>query len=145
MSINDYKIRNYKAGAKSQKPWSENVSQALSSGCHDASVCFKRKPGSISPRVIAFAQNTREEVRILGEDGNVAGCVSAESGSHQTTYLSVRHKRKDSTKESGESSFFRAGSYGKFEPTQASGTLDCGHLNTIGNGTPCLVVQTKGA
>ena len=34
----------YKAGAKSVHPWSENVSQALSSGCHDASVCFlKRK------------------------------------------------------------------------------------------------------
>ena len=38
------------------------------------------------PCVIAFAQNTREEVRDLG---NVAGCVSAESGSHQTTYVAV--------------------------------------------------------
>ena len=42
--------------------------------------------------VIAFAQNTREEVRVLGTDGNVAGCVSAESGSHQTTYVCVRKK-----------------------------------------------------
>lgn len=39
------------------------------------------------PKVLAFAQNTREEVRILGDDGNVAGCVSAESGTHQTTYI----------------------------------------------------------
>lgn len=45
------------------------------------------------PRVIAFAQNTREEVRILGEDGNVAGCVSAESGTHQTTYLVLPKRR----------------------------------------------------
>lgn len=46
------------------------------------------------PRVVAFAQNTREEVRILGEDGNVAGCVSAEGGTHQTTYVCVSSRRK---------------------------------------------------
>lgn len=48
---------------------------------HALIVCETKK------RIVAFAQNTREEVRILGEDGNVAGCVSAESGSHQTTYV----------------------------------------------------------
>lgn len=32
----------YKAGSKSKKPWSENVSQALSSECHDASVCLSK-------------------------------------------------------------------------------------------------------
>ena len=48
------------------------------------------KDSSISKsNVVAFAQNTREEVRILGDDGNVAGCVSAESGTHQTTYVMV--------------------------------------------------------
>ena len=40
---------------------------------------------------IAFAQNTREEVRNLC---NVAGCVSAESGTHQTTYV-VNQKRRN--------------------------------------------------
>ena len=55
------------------------------------------------PRVVAFAQNTREEVRILGDDGNVAGCVSAESGTHQTTYLCVPKRRNvpHRTSESG--------------------------------------------
>lgn len=43
------------------------------------------------PCVIAFTQNHREEVRDLG---NVAGCVSAESGTHQTTYLAVPKRRK---------------------------------------------------
>lgn len=41
-------------------------------------------------KVMAFAQNTREEVRAIGGDGNVAGCVSAESGTHQTTYVCIR-------------------------------------------------------
>ena len=43
-------------------------------------------------RVKAFTQNTREEVRDLG---NCAGCVSAETGTHQTTYVCVRQMRKD--------------------------------------------------
>lgn len=37
--------------------------------------------------VKAFTQNTREEVRDLGD---VSGCISAESGTHQTTYVCVR-------------------------------------------------------
>ena len=41
------------------------------------------------PIVRAFAQNTREEVRDLG---NLAGCVSAETGSHQTTYVCIRNR-----------------------------------------------------
>ena len=47
------------------------------------------------PRVIAFAQNTRDEVRILGEDGNVAGCVAAQAGMKQQTYLCIRRNRKN--------------------------------------------------
>lgn len=48
---------------------------------HALIVCEKKST------VRAFAQNTREEVRDLG---NCAGCVSAESGSHQTTYVCIR-------------------------------------------------------
>lgn len=34
------------ASEKSKKPWSKDISQALSAGCHDASVCLvKRKKG----------------------------------------------------------------------------------------------------
>ncbi len=51
---------------------------------HALIVCEKK------PKVRAFAQNTREEVRLLGD---VAGCVSAESGSHQTTYLCIKKGR----------------------------------------------------
>lgn len=41
--------------------------------------------------VDAFAQNTREEVRLLGD---VAGCISAETGTHQTTYVCIKRKRR---------------------------------------------------
>ena len=54
---------------------------------HSLIVCEKR------PTVVAFAQNTREEVRVLGTDGNVAGALSAESGTHQTTYIAVQRKK----------------------------------------------------
>ena len=49
----------------------------------------------IRPEVIAFAQNTMDEVRILGEDGNLAGCVAAHAGMKQQTYLCIRRKRKN--------------------------------------------------
>jgi hypothetical protein len=42
--------------------------------------------------VIAFAQNTRNEVRILGSDGQVAGALAAEPGMKQQTYLVVKKK-----------------------------------------------------
>lgn len=59
---------------------------------HALIVCEK-KPG-----VLAFAQNTREEVRVLGDDGSVAGCVSAEGGSHQTTYVCIKKRRGNESK-----------------------------------------------
>ena len=36
---------------------------------------------------VAFAQNTRDEVRMIGGDGSVAGALSAEPGMKQQTYL----------------------------------------------------------
>lgn len=51
----------------------------------------------VSPKketgVVAFAQNTREEVRVIGDDGQVCGALSASSGTHQTTYIAVAKKR----------------------------------------------------
>lgn len=52
---------------------------------HALIVCEPRQ------KVDAFAQNTREEVRSLGD---VAGCVSAEPGTHQTTYVCINKRRK---------------------------------------------------
>jgi len=41
---------------------------------------------------IAFAQNTRDEVRVLGEDGKVAGALAAEPGMKQQTYIAFSSK-----------------------------------------------------
>ena len=38
---------------------------------------------------------------------------------------------------------FRCGSFWQFVPSAASGTLECGHSASVGNGTPCLVVQRQ--
>lgn len=44
--------------------------------------------------VVSFTQNTREEVRVIG-DGNVAGCLASEAGTHQTTFLCIsNHSQK---------------------------------------------------
>ena len=51
---------------------------------HALIVCEKKQS------IRAFAQNTREEVRMLGD---VAGCVSAEPGTHQTTYVCVNRRK----------------------------------------------------
>ena len=40
--------------------------------------------------VLAFTQNSRDEVRVIGDDGEVSGSLSAEPGTHQTTYLAYR-------------------------------------------------------
>ncbi len=37
--------------------------------------------------VVAFTQNTRDEVRQIAGDGQIAGALSAEAGMHQTNYL----------------------------------------------------------
>ena len=38
---------------------------------------------------VAFAQNTRDEVRLIGGDGSHAGALSAEPGAKQQTYVAV--------------------------------------------------------
>jgi len=45
---------------------------------------------SLQSTVVAFAQNSRDEVRVMGEDGEIAGSLSAETGTHQTTYLAFQ-------------------------------------------------------
>ena len=77
-------------GGRQMQVLKEDVSPCIllnGAKAHALIVCEKK------PTVVAFAQNTREEVRVLGEDGNVAGALSAESGTHQTTYLCVRKPR----------------------------------------------------
>lgn len=51
----------------------------LNSGSHEGQ--------NIQPSVLAFAQNTRDEVRLLGGDGSLSGALAARAGAKQTTYV----------------------------------------------------------
>lgn len=42
------------------------------------------------PPAVSFAQNTRDEVRLVGGDGSLAGCLSAQTGAKQQTYVAER-------------------------------------------------------
>ena len=46
-----------------------------------------------TPQAIAFTQNSRDEVRQVGGDGQVAGALSAEGGMHQTNYLAFKESQ----------------------------------------------------
>jgi DNA (cytosine-5)-methyltransferase 1 len=40
-----------------------------------------------SPHAVAFAQNTRDEVRLISGDGQITGALAAEPGMKQQTYV----------------------------------------------------------
>jgi hypothetical protein len=48
--------------------------------------CHPLAAGAHAP-AIAFAQNTRDEVRLIGGDGEIAGALAAQPGMKQTTYI----------------------------------------------------------
>ena len=45
-----------------------------------------------TPQAVAFAQNTRDEVRLVGGDGEIAGALAAQPGMKQTTYIAFSAK-----------------------------------------------------
>jgi DNA (cytosine-5)-methyltransferase 1 len=49
---------------------------------HDSSPCADR-----GQNVVAFQQNTRDEVRLMGGDGGIAGALAAQPGMKQQNYL----------------------------------------------------------
>ena len=55
----------------------------------DVRVPLRTAGGHGAPAIIPFAQNTRDEVRIVGDDdgAHVSGALSAHAGMKQTTYL----------------------------------------------------------
>jgi len=55
-------------------------------GCLRASTGGGDKPHVLAP-AMAFAQNSRDEVRMLGGDGEIVGALAAQPGMKQTTYV----------------------------------------------------------
>jgi DNA (cytosine-5)-methyltransferase 1 len=61
---------------------------ASTTDCHTA--LRSRAPGqseASTTTVVAFTQNSRDEVRQINGDGQIAGALSAEAGMHQTNYV----------------------------------------------------------
>jgi DNA (cytosine-5)-methyltransferase 1 len=48
--------------------------------------------------VVAFTQNSRDEVRQIDGDGQIAGALAAEAGMHQTNYLAFANRTRDGVK-----------------------------------------------
>lgn len=48
--------------------------------------------------VVAFTQNSRDEVRQINGDGQLAGALSAEAGMHQTNYIAFANRTRDGIK-----------------------------------------------
>lgn len=55
---------------------------------HDSSPCADR-----GQNVVAFTQNTRDEVRQINGDGRIVGALSAESGMKQTNYIALKESQ----------------------------------------------------
>jgi DNA (cytosine-5)-methyltransferase 1 len=54
---------------------------------HDSSPCVDR-----GPDVVAFTQNTRDEVRYINGNGQITGALAASSGMKQTNYIAFSSK-----------------------------------------------------
>jgi hypothetical protein len=54
--------------------------------------------GGGQPQAVAFTQNTRDEVRKINGDVQIAGALSAESGMHQTNYVAFANRSRDGVK-----------------------------------------------
>ena len=92
------------------------VGPTLQAGTHEAQ--------NIQPSVLAFAQNTRDEVRIQG-DGTISGALAAQPGMKQQTYVAAPISMADDTQNAAVD-------------VDMSGTLKVG-------GAPPLVALTLGA
>ena len=66
-----------------------DLSPTLRAGGHSGS----HQNGGVMPAV-AFTQNSRDEVRIIGGDGQIAGALCADPGMKQTTYLAASAVRR---------------------------------------------------
>ena len=74
-----------------------------------------------NPLVVSMAQNTRDEVRIVGGDGQIAGALPAEPGMKQQTYVVSTAYKLDST---ASNSMKSANPHSGFHETQVAACLD---------------------
>ena len=69
-------------------PWDVQSKRIYSINSASPTLCAAEKRGS-QPPAVAFAQNTRDEVRLIGGDGDIAGALAAYPGAKQQTYICI--------------------------------------------------------
>ncbi|TPM39601.1 DNA (cytosine-5-)-methyltransferase [Mesorhizobium sp. B2-3-4] len=68
----------YGLSTQQEPKWAEDLSPTLT---------IPSKSGGGQPTAVAFAQNSRDEVRLQDGDGQIVGALAAEPGMKQTTYV----------------------------------------------------------
>lgn len=74
------------ASAGTMPTYDDGSCNTLTADWHAPAVAMGRGAEDGTPQVVAFAQNTRDEVRVQG-DGTVVGALSASPGMKQQTYV----------------------------------------------------------
>ena len=64
-----------------------NTAAAGSIGYEEGALCIQTSHTCATPPAVAFAQNQRDEVRLVGGDGRTAGALAARPGAKQQTYV----------------------------------------------------------
>lgn len=79
-------------------------------GWRDDGAAYTLEARQVS-QAVAFAQNTRDEVRLFNGDGRIAGALAAEPGMKQTTYVAFTAKDHGGDAVEGISPTLRAGGH----------------------------------
>lgn len=72
-----------------------SVGKSLTLGCANDQTLFIPMGGVNSDEPCCFQQNQRKQVRLIGEDGSVAGCLNTESGMKNTNYISENNTQEN--------------------------------------------------
>jgi DNA (cytosine-5)-methyltransferase 1 len=86
--------------------------------------------------MVAFTQNSRSEVRLIGGDGQIVGAIAAEPGAQQQNYIAF--SCKDYGGDAGD-----AGDAGDVAPTLRAMVHGASHANA--GGQVAVVFQTRGS
>jgi DNA (cytosine-5)-methyltransferase 1 len=85
------------------------------------------------PQAVAFTQNSRDEVRQINGDGQIAGALSADAGMHQTNYVAYDVHGTQASKGASETdchTALRSRPPGQSEASTT--TVVCGSGHTVG-------------
>lgn len=72
-----------------QNPVVYGIDQSLNINPNHINALLANGNGQVGNGAVAFSQNVREEVRLIGGDGQTTAALTAEQGTHQQTYIAA--------------------------------------------------------